>query len=117
MFYCFSRGQGPGRHQLELELQVRAFYLSNPLFERNGVKVDFVYLIATMPGRQSGDQVHKVKKIAALFFVFCLQAILVPESNRRVAFAKAAVSAEEKDGVLTLQVQPALMLLRAAPPV
>ena len=34
-------------------------------FLSNGVKVDFVYLIATMPGRHSGDQVHKVKKAAA----------------------------------------------------
>ena len=30
-----------------------------------GQKIDFVYLTATMPGRHSGDQVHKVKKAAA----------------------------------------------------
>ena len=35
-----------------------------------GEKVDFVYLIATMPGRHSGDQVHKVKKTAAPSFSF-----------------------------------------------
>ena len=36
-----------------------------------GEKVDVVYLIATMPGRHSGDQVHKVKKTAApLFLLF-----------------------------------------------
>ena len=35
-----------------------------------GQKIDFVYLIATMPGRHSGDQVHKVKKTAAPLFLF-----------------------------------------------
>ena len=34
-----------------------------------GQKIDFVYLIATMPGRHSGDQVHKVKKNAAPLFL------------------------------------------------
>ena len=34
------------------------------------VKTDFVYLIAAMPGRHSGDQVHKVKKTAAPLFLF-----------------------------------------------
>ena len=34
-------------------------------FLSNREKIDFVYLIATMPGRHSGDQVHKVKKNAA----------------------------------------------------
>ena len=35
----------------------------------NGEKSDFVYLVATMPGRHSGDQVHKVKKTAAPSFL------------------------------------------------
>ena len=36
----------------------------------NGAKLDFVYLIATVPGRHSGDQVHEVKKNAAPLFFF-----------------------------------------------
>ena len=40
--------------------EVRAVYLLFRPFLSNGVKIDFVYLIATMPGRHSGDQVHKV---------------------------------------------------------
>ena len=40
-----------------------------------GEKVDFVYLIAHVPGRHSGDQVHKVKKAAApSFYILLLQA-------------------------------------------
>ena len=35
-----------------------------------GQKLDFVCLVATMPGRHSGDQVHKVKKIAAPSFLY-----------------------------------------------
>ena len=35
-----------------------------------GAKIDGVYLIATMPGRHSGDQVHKVKKTPAPSFYF-----------------------------------------------
>ena len=35
-----------------------------------GQKVDFVCLVATMPGRHSGDQVHKVKKSAAPLLLF-----------------------------------------------
>ena len=31
----------------------------------NRGKIDFVYLVATVPGLHSGDQVHKVKKNAA----------------------------------------------------
>ena len=46
---------------------VRAFYLSAPFCEM-GQKVDFVCLVATMPGRHSGDHVHKVKNTAAPFF-------------------------------------------------
>ena len=39
-----------------------------------GKKVDLVCLSATMPGRHSGDQVHKVKKTAAPSFTFyCLR--------------------------------------------
>ena len=38
---------------------------SPPPFCAMGEKVDFVCLIATMPGRHSGDQVHKIKKTAA----------------------------------------------------
>ena len=40
-----------------------------------GQKTDFVYWIATMPGRHSGDQVHKVKKTAAplLLYFTCSQ--------------------------------------------
>ena len=34
-----------------------------------GEKIDFVYLIATMPGRHSGAQVHKAKKNAAPWFL------------------------------------------------
>ena len=42
-----------------------------------GQKIDFVYLIATMPGRHSGDQVHKVKKTAApSFFIFYVQMVM-----------------------------------------
>ena len=38
----------------------------------NREKIDFVYLIATMPGRHSGDQVHKDKKNAAPpFLTYC----------------------------------------------
>ena len=49
---------------------VRALYLYAP-FLCNGEKIDFVYVIATMPGRHSGDQVHKVKKAAAaIVFIF-----------------------------------------------
>ena len=33
-----------------------------PLFVKWG-KIDYVYLIATMPGRHSGDQVHEAKKM------------------------------------------------------
>ena len=40
---------------------VRAFYRIAP-FLSNGEKIDFVGLIATLPGRHSGDHVHKVKK-------------------------------------------------------
>ena len=36
---------------------VRAFYPSAP-FCAMGQKIDFVYLIPTMPGRHSGDQVQ-----------------------------------------------------------
>ena len=32
---------------------------------RNGGNTDFVYLVATRPGRHSGGQVHNVKKTAA----------------------------------------------------
>ena len=40
-----------------------------------GEKVDFVYLIAIMPGRHSGDRVRKVKRAAApLFHILRLQA-------------------------------------------
>ena len=35
-----------------------------------GQKIDFVYVIATMPGRHSADQVHKVKEAAAPSFLF-----------------------------------------------
>ena len=45
------------------------FYLPAP-FCAMGEKVDFVCLIATMPGRHSGDQVHKVKKTAAPLFLY-----------------------------------------------
>ena len=34
----------------------------------NGKNIDLVYLIATTPGRHSGDQVHNVKKNAAPSF-------------------------------------------------
>ena len=34
----------------------------------NGVKIDFAVRLAAVPGRHSGDQVHKVKKVAAPFF-------------------------------------------------
>ena len=39
----------------------------------NGTNIDFVYLIGTMPGRHSGDQVHKVKQVAAPSFDILLR--------------------------------------------
>ena len=54
---------------------VRALYRSAALLCNGGKKVDFVYLVATMPGRHSGDQVHKVKKTAApRVYILLLQA-------------------------------------------
>ena len=46
-----------------------ALFTPSPPFCAMEEKVDFVYLIATVPGRHSGDQVHKVKKTAAPFFL------------------------------------------------
>ena len=45
------------------------FYLSAP-FWCSGGKSDFAVRLATMPGRHSGDQVHKVKKAAAPLFLY-----------------------------------------------
>ena len=47
---------------------VRAFYLSAPS-RAMGQRSTLLHLIATMPGRHSGDQVHKVKKNAAPFLM------------------------------------------------
>ena len=54
---------------------------------RNGEQVDFVYLIATMPGQHSGDQVHKAEKNAAPHFVKCTAALLAPCPLTPVRFA------------------------------
>ena len=53
------------RYQLIRYLQVRTPLLPFRPLLSNGVKIDFVYLIATMPGRHSGDQVHKITNGAA----------------------------------------------------
>ena len=54
-------------------LKVKAMMYAPPRpSSRNGRKIDFVYLLATMSGRHSGDQVHKAKKPAApLFLIYC----------------------------------------------
>ena len=57
---------------LAKHMQARVFYLSAPVCAM-GEKIDFVYLIATLPGRHCGAQVHKVKKTAAPLN-FCLLA-------------------------------------------
>ena len=48
---------------------VRALLHFRP-FLCNGANIDFAVRLATMPGRHSGDQVHKVKKAAAPSFLF-----------------------------------------------
>ena len=75
---------------------IRALYLYAPFYAM-GEKVDFVYLIATMPGRHSGDQVHKVKKAAApsLLYFRCSSSLARPteEPNTGVYVANAAGAA------------------------
>ena len=55
------------------ETSVYALFAFPPPFCAMWEQVDCVHLIATVPGRHSGDQVHKVKKTAApLFHVLLL---------------------------------------------
>ena len=63
---------GTAKDQAKGRIEVRPFYISAPFFLCNGEKIDFVCLGSgtTMPGRHSGDQVHKVKKNAAPSFVY-----------------------------------------------
>ena len=58
--------------QLLLQWLYALLYRTAPLL-CNGEKIDFVCLIATMPGRHSGDQVHKVKKTAVPLFYILLR--------------------------------------------
>ena len=44
------------------------------LYRAMGINIDFVCLIATMPGRHSGGQVHKVKQNAAPLLLYLLLA-------------------------------------------
>ena len=54
--------------------QYALFYLSAPFYVM-GQKIDFAVRLATMPGRHSGDQVHKVKKTPAPSFDGLLRAM------------------------------------------
>ena len=62
---AFPARQGSPRNADPAQQPVRS---TTPLL-CNGENIDFLYLIATMPGRHSGDQVHKVKQTAAPSFV------------------------------------------------
>ena len=61
---------------------------------RNGRNPSFVYLIATMPGRHSGDQVHKIKKNAAPFVIYCFRR---PLGRRSVGKDHAVQNASQRN--------------------
>ena len=78
----------------------------------NGAKIDFVYLIAAMPGRHSGGQVHKAKETAApLFDILPLQvpAVQAPATEERhVCSAISRPSEQQRVACRVLRACPTL---------